>query len=164
MSNSLLSRAENLNETIEVGLGGWPQALTYGILFWCVYSTAYPSNWLIIFRWPLLSALWSVVMAISILRYSRWSPFYVGPTMLLTSTSILGRGGWTHKKWELTWDQLDHVDWGRNGIFIYRKGLNKWESPYCQVGPFNVSPATLVFCINSRLKAYAENQKFQSNK
>ena len=154
MSDSLIKRAADLNETIEFSLGGWRQALLLGFFGWAAFSVVYPSNLVILFHWWWLSVFWAIAFLAVILRHSRWSPFFVGPSIRMDRDGISGRGGWGHKKWLLAWSKVDRVDWGRNGIFIYRKGMNNWELPYRQVGPFNVSGSTLVRCINERLNAY----------
>jgi hypothetical protein len=106
---------------------------------------------MILFRWPWLSAFWCLMLLIVILRNMEWSPIYVGPTIKLTSSAISGRGGWGRDPWQLSLDQVDRVDWGRNGIFIYKKGRHSWDAPYCQPGPFNASCPTIVRCIEARL-------------
>jgi hypothetical protein len=148
---NLVKRATDTDETIEFGLGGWPLGGNFVLLIWSLYSVFHPSNWMILFHWSWLSAFWCFTFLIVILRNVKWSPLYIGPTIKLTNSAISGRGGWAQEPWQLTLDQIDRVDWGRNGIFIYRKGRHTWDVPYRQPGPFNASGSTIVRCIEARL-------------
>lgn len=150
MSN-LVQRATDTEETIEFSLGGWPLGLNLVLLLWSLYSIFHPSNWMILFRWPWLSTFWCLGFLLGILRNVKWSPLYVGPTLKLTNSALSGRGGWGREPWQLTLDQVDRIDRGPNGIFVYKKGRHSWDVPYSQPGPFNASCSTIVRCIEARL-------------
>lgn len=154
MSNRLLERAENLDETIEFLLGGWSLLLNVGLFIWAVICIFYPSNWVVFFHWKLSSAFFAVILLVGMLRHLSWSPFFVGATITMTSSSISGIGGWGHERWSITWDELDRVEWGRFGVVIFKKGLKNWESPILQLGFYNVSLWVVVRCIRERLSAY----------
>ncbi len=147
----LIKQATDTGETIEFRLGGWPLGMYLILSLWSFYSIFHPSNWMILFRWSWLSALWCLAFLVVILRHVEWSPFYVGPTIKLTNSAISGRGGWGHRPWQLNLDQVERVDCGRNGVFIYKKGRHSWDVPYCQPGPFNTSCRTIVRCVEARL-------------
>lgn len=148
---NLVKRATDTEDTIEFRLGGWPLGINLVLLLWSLYSIFDPSNWIILFRWPWLSALWCFALLIGILRHMEWSPLYIGSAIILTNSAISGRGGWGRGPWQLNLDQVDRVDEGRNGIFIYEKGRHSWDIPYRQPGPFNASMSTIVRCIEARL-------------
>jgi hypothetical protein len=148
---NLVKRATDTEETIEFRLGGWPLGMILVLLLWSLYSIVHPSSWMILFRWPWLSAFWCIAFLIVILRHVGWSPLYIGPTIKLTNSAISGRGGWGRGPWQLNLDQVDRVDCGRNGIFIYKKGRHSWDVPYSQPGPFNTSCRTVARCIEARL-------------
>lgn len=160
MSDALIKRASELNDTIEFSLKGRSLAISIGFFLLLAYFIVHPSKWLILFHWPWLSALLAFLVLAGILRNVSWSPFYIGPTITLTSTDVKGRGGWGHERWHVQWSELDRIESGRNGLFIYKKGLKSWDVPYCQPGAVS---RTIVRCINERRKAYQERHEPERN-
>lgn len=133
---------------IEYHLGGWPALLNWALLVFAVACIFAPSNWLPLLHWPVLSAVMAMVLASVILRNSPWSPFYLGPTLSIGPDGITGRGGFTEKPWHVTWLEFERAEWGRSGIFVYRKGMKPWQTPCLQTGPFNCSAAGIVKAIH----------------
>jgi hypothetical protein len=138
------------SEPVEFNLARWPSFVLWFLFVWSVACVFYLSNWGIPFRWPVVSALIAISLAIAILRNSPWSPFYLGPTLRVDSTRICGPGGWFHPAWRVTWSQFARAEAGRNGIFIYRNDVEPWREPLMQVGPFNYAGGSIVKIINRR--------------
>ncbi|MBK5554225.1 hypothetical protein RHM58_29375 [Pseudomonas sp. 10S4] len=151
----LLDRVADPHESIEFSLRG--RGLLLGIAFLSIplYFIFYPSNWLILFHWSWLSACWALVVLLSILRNIKWSPIYAGPILIVDTEGISGRGGVFDSAWKVSWDQIEKFEWGRNGLFLYKKNMKNWEVPIRQGG---VGGPRLVQALNARLSAYASNK------
>lgn len=145
----LLERVANPSETVEFTVEG--RGLWLGVLFLigAGYLAVYPPTSAPPVRW--LSAVVALALISSLLRDVRWSPFFAGPLLTLSSTEISGRGGLAQEAWHLTWDQVDRFDWGRNGLFVYRAGAAKWQNPYRQG---SLGGPLLVRALTARLVAY----------
>jgi hypothetical protein len=156
---TLHQRITSPNDTVEIGLTDRGLVFNAILFLGALYFAAYPSNYLILFHWRWLSGIWAILVLVYVMRHASWSPFYSGPTLTLTSLSISGPGGWGHPSWEVTWDEVEKIDWGRNGLCIYKKGRKSWEGPILQVG---IGGRALVRRLNERLGAYIANKQ-QSN-
>ena len=153
MSNSLIERARNPDETIEIGLGRWPLALLVIPLAYSIYALWHPSTFLPFFHWWWSSALVLLAILMLILRNVSWSPFYRGPTVVISPNEVRGRGGMGHAPWRVSLEAVERADWGRNGLFVYVKGMKSYDVPYMQVGPFSTSVRTVARCINERISS-----------
>lgn len=144
------------SEPVEFSLSRWPAIFLWLLFAWSLASILYPSSWIILFRWPVGSALFAGSFAWIIPRNSSWSPLYLGPTFRIDASGISGRGGWFHSPWHVSWPQFDHATSGRNGIFVYRNDVEPWRSPFMQVGPFNYSGGTIIKIINARATMFKQ--------
>ena len=145
------ARAADTNETIEFELGRLGALMLLVFVAIPIAYVFYPSNYIIFFHWPWVSGLIAFALLMSLLRESRWSPFYAGAPLTVSPSGVAGRGGWLGDDWSLNWDQIDYVDWGRYGLFFYKKGRNSWDVPYRQSGPLGVGYPAAASYINARL-------------
>lgn len=152
---TLRQRIASPDEAVELSLSGRGLVLHAALFLGALYFVAYPSDYFILFHWRWLSGIWAALVLVSLLRHVPWSPFYIGPTLTLTSSHISGPGGWGHSSWTVTWDEIEKIDWGRYGLFIYKKGRRNGEGPILQVG---VGGPILVRHLNERLGAYIAGQ------
>ncbi len=148
---NLMDRVEDPLETVEFTIEG--RGLLLGAMV--VVCTASLS---VIAPAPLRWLLVAVTLAIacSALRGIRWSPLFAGPILTLSATEISGRGGLGQPAWRLGWDQVDRFEWGRNGLFVYRRGAAEWQNAYRQGG---LGGPRLVAALTKRLGAYQDARK-----
>ncbi len=144
-------------KAVEYSLAGWPALLNWCFFVFAVACVAVPSQWYAIFHWPVIAAFIAILLLIQNLQNSAWSPFYKGPTLRLGPDGIYGRGCLGQKPWHVPWAEFEKAEWGRNGIFVYRKEMKSWQLPCRQSGPFNCSPKSIVETINNAAQNCAQN-------
>jgi hypothetical protein len=142
-------------KAVEYSLGGWRALFNWSLFIYAVVCVVTPSQSIAILHWPIAAALIAMLPLIEILQNSAWSPFYKGPTLRLGPDGIHGRGCLGQEPWYVPWSEVEKADWGRNGIFVYRKGTEPWQKPCRQSGPFNCSIKSIVKTINNVAKACA---------
>ncbi|MPQ69670.1 MULTISPECIES: hypothetical protein [unclassified Pseudomonas] len=147
-----LDRVADPHEDVEFYLQDRGLVLSIVILLVPIYFIFYPSNWIIFFHWPWVSAFLAVATLFSILHNAKWSPIYAGPILVVNAEGISGRGGFLYSGWTVSWDQIGKFDWGRCGLVIYKKHMQNWDIPLHQGG---VGGPQLVRALNTRLSAYA---------
>jgi hypothetical protein len=128
----LLDRVADPTETVELTVEGRGIWLGLVLLVGACYLIVSPPQSAEPLRW--LSVVLTLALVSSLMRDVRGSPFFAGPLLTLTPTEISGRGGLGQSPWRLSWDQVDHVTWGRYGLFVYRVDAAKWQQPYRQGG------------------------------
>jgi hypothetical protein len=169
MSKSIYDQIIDPNEIVELS-AGWGTALMAmalipitAYLFWrCAEDSNGLSFELIM---AVISVVWMSSLLYRTLKFSRWSPLYVGPTLTLTNSEIIGRGSLAYEKWRISWNDVERIEWRSNirtsgPLLIYRKGMKTWEEPYCQYGPFPIFGIELAPLLCLRLLAY--NKKIKS--
>jgi hypothetical protein len=150
----ILDRVEDPGELVEFTVEGRGLWLGIGMMLGAAYFAVYPPIWAHLVRW--LSAAFFVAMMASALRNVRWSPLFAGPLLTLSPNEISGRGGLGQAAWHLNWNEVDRVEWGRNGLFVYRTGAASWQRPYRQGG---LGGPLLVRALTKRLAAYRALQR-----
>jgi hypothetical protein len=145
----LLDRVEDPSETVDITVEG--RGLWLGLVLLCgaCYLVMRPPASASAVRW--LAAIVCLALLSSLLRDVRGSPFFAGPLLKLTPVGISGRGSFVQAPWHLDWDQVDHVEWGRNGLFVYRVDAEKWRNPCRQGG---VGGPLLTRALTKRLSSY----------
>lgn len=151
----LLELVKDPSTAVELTIEGRGLVLGCAVLLLAAYlvvEVGGPPRWLAIVVMP--------AIIVSTLRGARWSPFFAGPFLTLSPTEIKGRGGLLQSPWTLGWDQVERFGWGRYGLFVYRRGAEKWRQPLMQGG---VGGPRLVGALSARLDAYHRARESASN-
>ena len=128
----LLDRVEDPSETVEFTVEGRGLWLSVVLLFGACGLVVWPPASAPVVRW--VAVVLTTALLSSLLREVRWSPFFAGPLLKLTPDGISGRGSFAQAPWHLDWDQVDRVEWGQHGLFVYRVDAAEWQVPYRQGG------------------------------